>query len=121
MDDPATKNVKQVTYPPGLGKTGLVAQLGKALVINHYGTGNLNTQKLLTEYDKYNDASYSEMNLVGYVKDSSHRQVGLARLIGSAAAPPFSNEDEEAFRQFLETTCFDTQGLTSHEKNYLCE
>ncbi|MCK5231419.1 MAG: GAF domain-containing protein, partial [Desulfobulbaceae bacterium] len=40
MIDKKSKKVRKVTYKPGVGKTGLVAETGRILIINHYGSGN---------------------------------------------------------------------------------
>lgn len=123
MLDRENKDVKELKYKPGSGKTGLVAKLGRSLVINHYGVGSLDRRRLEKDYKKYSSQEkYRDLNLVGYLKDSEGVKVGLARLVrNSPDEQAFDNQEKRVFKQFLKETVFKENGLLPIVKSSLCE
>jgi signal transduction histidine kinase len=112
-----------VRYAPGQGKTGLVAKLGRSLVINHYGRGKLDQQSLRKYHDLYaSGEKYRDINLVGILKDRQGTDVGLARLVKTNPdEPDFTDEERELFAQFVRKTTYTRRGLSAHTKVKLCE
>ncbi len=113
MEDLAAKKVKPIEYKPGDGKTGLVAKLGRTLVINHYGTGDLDRQKLQEHFSKYlDDSKYKAANLVRLLKNEQGVNVGLARLvITNSDEEGFTRDEEETFSLFARENVFAEKGL----------
>jgi transcriptional regulator with GAF, ATPase, and Fis domain len=122
MEDPVTKKPKAIAYAIGSGKTGLIGQLGRALVINHYGTGSLDQQRLQADYTRYtNNPIYKDDNLVGLLKNQKGKNVGLTRLIKNRDNEhSFSTEEKRVFKQFVKSTFFTEKGLPPSDRNY-CE
>ena len=125
MIDRNTREVLDIRYKPGVGKTGLVAKTGRSLIINHYGAGNLDHQRLMKDYNVY--AKYQDTNLVGLLRDCNGAEVGLARLIRIKRDAHFSNLDKDEFDNFLKSTIYSSSddslevGLRCNEEKKRCE
>ncbi|HKP86143.1 MAG TPA: GAF domain-containing protein [Blastocatellia bacterium] len=120
---PKTNRLRRVRYAPGVGKTGMVAKLGRSLVINHYGTGSLDQRRLWESYDRYcNNEKYRGINLVGILKDRSGTGVGLARLVRTDPdEADFADEERKIFDQFITKNAYIGRGLSASTEDKLCE
>lgn len=129
MIDRNTKKVLNIYYKPGAGKTGLVALLGRSLIINHYGSGNIDHNNLIKQYQTYSNNNYHDKNLVGLLKDYNGNEVGLARLIRRETDTKFSSIEKEFFYKFVQRIIYrkigDNDGLgiglPCNEAEGLCE
>lgn len=122
MKNPITKEPLEIRYKPEVGKTGLVAKLGRTLIINHYGDGELDHYKLKEDYNKFDtDERYADYNLVGCLKNITGKEVGLARLVRQKKEADFTMEEVKQFYEFTRTTVFSGKGLPCNEPKKLCE
>ena len=120
--------VKHICYAPGVGKTGFVAEYGRILMINHYGLGEneaegIDRRRLEEDFDKYTgSAAYADINLVRRVTNDHDEPQGLARLIRDKLDPPFTDEEQKAFEDFIDQHPYVSKaGLACHEHHKLCE
>jgi len=105
-------------YEYGEGKTGFVADIKKPLLINYYGTGEIQKKNIRADYKKYDDNSN---NIVCYFRDEKGNLVGLIRIVKNDSEDEFTKEEIEKFCNFCEREIiYDDSGLKSLKKT-ICE
>ena len=121
-------NVLDIAYQPGKGKTGFVAEYGRILVINHYGVGDKDDEKIdlqrldsdLRNYTHY--PHHQELSVVKKITNNRGEAHGLARMIRDKNDPLFTPAEREAFEVFIDGNPYiSKEGLECHEQKKLCE
>lgn len=112
------RDVIDLLYEYGEGKTGFVANIGRPLLINYYGTGEIQKRKMQEDYRKYK--KYSN-NLVCYLSDEKGSHVGITRIFKSETEKKFTKKEGDKFHDFCkEELIYKEGGLPSHKKT-ICE
>ena len=95
------KNGKLIDLPYdfGQGKTGFVADLGRTLLINYYGSGELQKIKMEEDFEQY---SHNPENMACYFSNESDRNVGIIRIIKGKDEKPFTEQEHNKFKRFCD-------------------
>jgi len=94
----ASGEVITLEYDLGEGKSGFVASTGMSLVINYYGSGEIQLEKLDADFEHYRQ---SPRNLVAHLLNAEGRRMGLIRLVGDGVQAVLSEFQEFVRRQQL--------------------
>jgi hypothetical protein len=113
-DIPAKSDkVIDLTYRFNEGKTGFVAEIKEPLVINYYGDGELQREKLIEDFERYDK---SPNMLRSYLRDGRSRRVGIIRVFRRINEPNstengkcFSQEEINSFKDFCKTVVVDRE------------
>jgi GAF domain-containing protein len=105
------EKVIDLAYALGEGKSGFVASTGVALVINYYGPGSIQHNKMDNDYSRYRQ---SPDNLVDFLRDGQGQQVGLIRLVGERAQV---DGCRDRFERFVQRQQIAAVGLPSPHGN----
>lgn len=110
--DPNGKMI-DLQYEIGQGKTGFVADIKRSLLINYYGRGETQKQKMKKDFSKYEE---SPNNHVRYLKNNKGKHVGIIIIFRRSIEGDFTLEELDKFNKFCEKNIYERSGLPSNKK-----
>lgn len=102
------REIPEIEYDFGEGKTGIAAFTQATIIINHFGNGNVAQKKLVQEKDRI--ASKYPINMLEIVQDVQRRDVGLIQLRNSQALSP---QQSSFFNELAKKIVFQETGISS--------